>query len=219
MTLPRPDRLVAVLGTGTGVGKTWVAARIIERLQVRGVAVSARKPAQSFVPGELTDAEILGRASGEAPNEVCPPHRWYERPMAPPMAAEALGRPTFTVADLAGELDWPGDVAVGVIEGAGGARSPLAADGDSVDLLAAVQPDQVVLVADAGLGTLNLVRMSVDALDGWPVTVYLNHFDPGDELHRANRSWLARHVEAQVTTDLQQIVDSCSTAVRSPPER
>lgn len=212
----RPERLVVVLGTGTGVGKTWVAAAVIEQVRARGVAVAGRKPVQSFVPGELTDAEILAWASGESAAEVCPRHRWYERPMAPPMAAESLGRPTFTIADLAGELAWPTSVAVGVIEGAGGVRSPLAADGDAVDLLAAVAPDVVVLVAEAGLGTLNLVRMSLDALKRWPVLVYLNRFDPGDDLHRGNHSWLARFVDTPVITDLRELVDSCCPVTRSP---
>jgi len=102
--LGRPDRLVAVVGTGTAVGKTWVSARVCQTLAARGRAVAARKLAQSFVPGDLdaraTDAHVLARATGDRPESVCPPHRWFEVPMAPPMAAQALGRPPFTVADL-----------------------------------------------------------------------------------------------------------------------
>ena len=81
------------------------------------------------------------------------------------MAAEALGLPAFTVADLIEEMVWPSDrVQVGVVETAGGVRSPQASDGDTTDLLAALGPDVVVLVADAGLGTINAVRLSMDAL-------------------------------------------------------
>ena len=47
---------------------------------------------------------------------------------------------------------------------AGGVRSPQAVDGDATDVLAALGPDVVVLVADAGLGTINAVRLSMDAL-------------------------------------------------------
>ena len=42
-------------------------------------------------------------AAASRPTSVCPPHRWYEVPMAPPMAADALGRPPFTIADLVAE--------------------------------------------------------------------------------------------------------------------
>ena len=96
-------------GTGTEVGKTWVAARLATVLRERGLRVAARKPAQSFEPGEgPTDAEVLGAATGEDPGTVCPHHRWYEAPMAPPMAADALGRPPIAIAELAGEIGFTG---------------------------------------------------------------------------------------------------------------
>ena len=192
----RPRRLVVVVGTGTDVGKTWVAARLLSELRGAGATVAARKPAQSFDPGEDPsdlDAAVLGAASGEAPEVVCPAHRWYEVPMAPPMAAEALGRPPFRSADLVGELEWPTDpVDVGLVETAGGVRSPLAADGDCASFCAALAPDLVVLVADAGLGTINAVRLTVDSLRGLgaPVAVVLNRFDAAVDVHIQNARWL-----------------------------
>ena len=194
----RPDRLVLVAGTGTEVGKTWIAAHALAHLHERDVTVAARKPAQSFDPldDEPTDADVLAAATGEQPATVCPSRRWYRTPMAPPMAASALGLPSFRIADLAGELRWPTPgVAVGVVESAGGVCSPLADDGDTVDLAVAVAPDLVVLVADAGLGTINGVRTSMAALDRrWidldRVVVVLNRFVEDDDLHRRNRSWL-----------------------------
>jgi dethiobiotin synthetase len=206
----RPRRLVVVVGTGTDVGKTWVAARLLIELRGAGATVAARKPAQSFDPDDDQsdrDAAVLGAASGEPPEMVCPPHRWYEVPMAPPMAAEALGRPPFRSADLVGELGWPCDpVDVGLVETAGGVRSPLAADGDCAALCAALAPDLVVL-ADAGLGTINAVRLTVDALrapgalgatrasgapgaPGAPIAVVLNRFDAAVGLHIQNEEWL-----------------------------
>ncbi|HWC37835.1 MAG TPA: dethiobiotin synthase, partial [Acidimicrobiales bacterium] len=187
--MDRPDRLVLVLGTATEVGKTWVAARLVERLRSQGERVAVRKPVQSFEPGASTDAEVLAGASGESAEEVCPPHRWYPLAMAPPMAVEALGGAAFTIADLVGELTWPADAEVGVVEGVGGVRSPIAADGDSTKLAAALRPDVVLLVADAGLGVLNLVRLSAGALGHRRLLVYLNRFDRDDDLHRRNREW------------------------------
>ena len=188
----RPARLVFVAGTGTAVGKTWTAAAVLARLGSAGLRVGARKPAQSFDAGEgPTDAEVLAAATGETPHDVCPRHRWYARALAPPMAADALGAPPFTVGDLVGELYWPDGVDVGLIEGAGGPRSPIAADGDNVRLASAITPDLVLLVADAGLGTINAVRMSVAALAEEQVVVVLNHFDEHDPLHRRNRDWLS----------------------------
>ena len=117
--------MVVVAGTATEVGKTFVAAALLVRLAAAGSRVAARKPAQSYAPGDLrTDADVLAAATDDDPTAVCPRHRWYETPMAPPMAAEALGRRSFTVADLVTELDWPDAVDVGVVETAGGVRSP-----------------------------------------------------------------------------------------------
>src|SRR4029079_9096925 len=168
---------VVVAGTGTGIGKTWVTATLATALRRRGVAVAARKPVQSFAPehDEPTDAEALAAATGEDPQVVCPPHRWLPRAMAPPMAAEALGWPAFTVAELAAEITKraPRDAIV-LVESAGGVRSPLAADGDTVTLANALRPALVVLVADAELGTINLVRLSAAALAPHRVVVYLN---------------------------------------------
>jgi dethiobiotin synthetase len=191
----RPARVVFVSGTGTAVGKTWIAAAVLARLRQMGLAVAVRKPAQSFDAGdadaEVTDADVLAAATGESPHEVCPPHRWYPRALAPPMAAAALGASSFTVDDLLAELHWPDGVDVGLVEGAGGPRSPIAADGDNVALSDAIAPDRVLLVADAELGAINAVRMSVDAFAGAPVVVVLNRYDEADPVHRRNRDWLA----------------------------
>ena len=152
-----------MVGTGTDIGKTWVGARLLAGLRAAGATTSARKPAQSFDPADDPghyDAALLGAASGEAPEFVCPPHRWYEVAMAPPMAADALGRPSFSVADLSAELRWPAvPPDVGLVETAGGLRSPLAEDGDCLAFCAVLEPDLVLLVADAGLGTINAVRL------------------------------------------------------------
>jgi dethiobiotin synthetase len=198
----RPTQLVVVTGTGTEIGKTWVAAALARALHDDGVTVSARKPTQSFAPdAPHTDADVLGEATGERPHVVCPTPRWYEVPMAPPMAADALGRPEFTIADLVGELHWRSGVDVGIVETAGGVRSPLAADGDSIDLVAALAPDGVILVADAGLGTLNAVRLAHPVLAAHaPVAVFLNRYEERDDLHRRNRAWLEREGVAVTTT-------------------
>jgi dethiobiotin synthetase len=199
-------KLVLVAGTGTEVGKTWVGAQLLRALRDRGVAVAARKPAQSFAPGEgPTDAEVLAAATGEAPEAVCPPHRCYEVAMAPFMAADVLGRPPFTLADLAAETAWPDGVDVGLVEAAGGVRSPISSDGgDTAELAALLRPDTVVLVADAGLGTINAVRLCLDALPA--SVVFLNRYDPDDELHRRNAEWLAANVDVPVVHDLHRVL-------------
>ena len=190
----KPSRLVGVIGTHTEVGKTWVTAQLLASLRSRGVRVAARKPVQSFEPdADSTDARELARVSGEREVDVCPAHRCYRLAMAPPMAADALQLARISLNDLIDEIIWPADIDVGFVETVGGARSPLAHDGDSVDLLKCLPVDEVLLVADAGLGTLNAVRLALACIAPLPVTVFLNRYDADDDLHRRNREWLLAH--------------------------
>jgi dethiobiotin synthetase len=208
MTSNRPRALVVVSGTGTAVGKTWWSAAVARSLRSHGRSVAARKPVQSFDQDDVTtDAAALGAATGEDAATVCVPHRWYEVPMAPPMAAAALGRPGFSIVDLVAELAWPSSVDIGIVESAGGPRSPLADDGDTIALATALAPDLVVLVADAGLGTINAVRLAHDAFGALaPVVVALNRYDDSLFLHRANRDWLEA-AGFSVVTDPNSLVD------------
>ena len=209
----RPRLLVVVAGTGTEVGKTWVAARLAAALRARGLRVAARKPVQSFDPAaeEPSDAEQLAAATGEAPERVCPRARRYALPMAPPMAAEALGLPAPRLAELAAEIvaSWPRPAAdVGLVELAGGVRSPLAADGDGVELVSALAPGLVLLVADAALGALNAVRLSCDALAPHATLVHLNRYDAAHEIQRRNRAWLVERSGLALTSDLAALADA-----------
>lgn len=237
----RPECLVLVTGTGTDVGKTWVAAALATAWLAGGATVAARKPVLSFDPGQAggadgvltggrassagagesgtaatgadrvgsvaTDAEVLAAATGEDPIDVCPEHRRYPLAMAPPIAAATLGRPEFTVADLAGELRWPSGPAVryGLLEGVGGPRSPLAAGGDTVTLIELIQPDRVVLVADAGLGAINAVLLSVAALAPARPVLLLNRFKEDEPVHVTNAGWLRQQTDLTVATSLADL--------------
>jgi dethiobiotin synthetase len=198
--MTRPGMLVFVTGTGTDIGKTWWTAATARELRNAGVTVAARKPVQSGAPGTATDADVLGAATGEDPATVCSPRRTYPLAWAPPMAARELGEPGFSTADLAGGIVWPDGTDVGLVEGVGGPRSPISDDGDNVDLVHLVAPDLVVLVADAGLGAINAVRLSLAALAGFPVVVALNRFT-GDDLHERNREYLTQVVGAEVVSE------------------
>lgn len=195
MSGTRPGTVVAVVGTGTDVGKTWVGAQLLRAWVGAGLVVAARKVAQSHAAAEVvTDAAVLGAASGERPEAVCPPTLSFPVPMAPPMAADVLGRPRPLLADLVEGLRWPDRRAgAGLVETVGGLRSPQAHDADAVDVLRSLAPDRVVLVAAAGLGAVHAVRCAVDGLGAAGMTaaaVVLDRHDPGDDCHRRTAAWL-----------------------------
>lgn len=229
----RPALLVAVLGTGTEVGKSWVSAAVLRELVGRGWSVSARKPAQSFDPdtsdgsgGEPHDSEVLAAATGESEADVCPAHRRYPVALAPPIAAVELGLPGFTIADLAREVEgsWGGLAAdLGLVETAGGVASPAADDGHSGDLAAALTPEVIVLVADAALGAIHAVRSSLaccaptagagTGTGAGTTIVHLNRFDTTARVQVLNRDWLRDRDGCRVTTDIDELADALEVLI------
>ena len=217
--------VIAVVGTATDVGKTWVGATLVRMLRSRGLRVVARKPAQSFEPGTgPTDADVLGAATEESPFHVCPEHRWYPVPVAPPMATVILGRAPLTLAEATTELIWSDGVDVALVESVGGVRSPICDDADSAEFIAAVRPDVVVLVADAGLGTINAVRLSAAALTASgalgsvaPLCVVLNRYDDSDDLHRRNRDWLVGRDAMNVSTTVAELAEVLEQLLETAP--
>jgi dethiobiotin synthetase len=197
--------IVVVSGTDTEVGKTWVATRLISSLRKRDLRVAARKPVQSFDRSDsFTDAEALAEASGEDPERVTPEHRWYPMAMAPPMAADVLDRAEIEMRELVAETILPPD-GVCVVEGVGGPRSPLAHNGDTTSLARAMAADLVVIVAPAGLGAINSVMLSVGAFSPLRTIVFLNRFDPLEQLHELNRRWLTSTFGRKVVTSVDEL--------------
>lgn len=203
-----PRCLVVMCGTGTEVGKTWLTARLVEALRREQATVNVRKPLQSYEPdsGDPTDADVLAAASGEPVHNVCTQQCSYPVAMAPPMAAAELGRRIPTLAEIVSTLRWTEGVQYGFVETVGGVRSPLCANGDSRDLVRALSPDVVVLVADAGLGAVDAVRTAVDSLAPCTPLVFLNRYDSTDPLHRRNRDWLADRDGVDVSIGLEELV-------------
>ena len=138
--------------------------------------------------------------------------------MAPPIAADKLGLPPFTTEELVRELAAP-ERGLTVVESVGGVRSPISSDGDTIDLADAIAPALVVLVADAGLGTINSVRLSLDALAPHRVVVFLNRFDPNDAVHVGNAEWLRSREGYETLTDLDRLVAVVSARLRAEERR
>lgn len=192
----RPRSLVVVVGTGTEVGKTWVSAAVLAELRRAGATVAARKLAQSHEPGDSAtnfDSTILAEATGEDPSIVCPSSLTFDRALAPPIAASVLGHQVPRLSDLLSFAPFDDDCELGLVETAGGLRSPQAEDADALGVVDALGPEHVVLVADAGLGTISTVRLCVEDLEraGHHPIVVLNRFASSDTTARENLRWLS----------------------------
>ena len=195
------SRFVVVVGTDTGVGKTYVAAGLARLLVASGLRVVAIKPFESGCrPGmeELEDGHLLARATGQPS-----PTRALCRlvaPLAPPLAADREGR-TLDFETAVAEVRRQSEGAdLVLVEGAGGALSPLTWDHHNLDLVQALQA-RVVLVARDGLGTLNHTLLTLDAMARRaiePTAIVLSGNQNSDESTGSNGASLARLTRFQI---------------------
>lgn len=163
-------RDLLVTGTDTGVGKTTIAAALVRILRARGLRGLGFKPVETGVSGDLTsDAERLAVASGEH-NALARPLLQLAEPLAPAVAAERAGitiDPDEIEARVS-RLRQEGYTLV--VEGAGGVMVPLCWGYTVLDLAQSCDLDAVV-VARAGLGTLNHVAMTVMMLRSYQIPI------------------------------------------------
>lgn len=154
---------VFVVGTDTGVGKTQVATALLSLLADRGDRPAPFKPYETGVVPSIGPADALAlRAaarSEDALGLICP-HR-FRLPLAPGVAAQRLGKDAPIQKTLEAFASFHGRALVA--EAAGGLRVPIDSQRDNIDLVAQLKLP-VVLVARAGLGTLNHTALSLDCL-------------------------------------------------------
>ncbi|RLL65617.1 dethiobiotin synthase [Streptomyces sp. Z26] len=157
--------IMVVSGTGTGVGKTVATAAVAAAALGAGRSVAVLKPAQTGVgPYEPGDAAEVVRLAGDAVTTA--ELARYPEPLAPATAARRAGLPPVgpeAVAEAAAELAGRHDLVL--VEGAGGLLVRFddrtgATLADAARLLAA----PVLVVASAGLGTLNSTALTAEAL-------------------------------------------------------
>jgi dethiobiotin synthetase len=149
-----------ITGTDTGVGKTVLTALLARYLREHGVNAAALKPVGS---GARADARVLQAAlAGTLTlDEINPWH--FRAPIAPLLAARREHR-RVRLADARVQVrKMQNHFDVVLVEGAGGLLSPLGADFDSCDLLAALRATPVV-VGPNRIGVVNQVLLTLGAL-------------------------------------------------------
>ncbi|PWI20022.1 dethiobiotin synthase [Streptomyces sp. Act143] len=155
--------VLVITGTGTEVGKTITTAAVAATAVAAGRSVAVLKAAQTGVrPDEPGDAQEVARLAGPVTTAEL---ARYPDPLAPATAARRAGRAPVRpqqIAEAAAKLAAEHDLVL--VEGAGGllvrfdeAGGTLA---DAAQLLAA----PVLVVAPAGLGTLNTTDLTAREL-------------------------------------------------------
>ncbi len=162
--------IVLITGTDTGVGKTIATAALACHARLAGIDVAVCKPVQTGAADGDDDLREVARLSGV---DALASGWRYPEPLAPVAAADRAGLALPTRAELVGlitELDRPGRLVL--VEGAGGLLVEIGRDDDvGVTLrdLAADLDAAVLVVARAGLGTLNHATLTVESLVAWGI--------------------------------------------------
>lgn len=156
---------VFILGTDTGIGKTYAAVRIIKYLKESGMDVGVMKPYSAGksikVGAKSEDAHALARAAGIKPDSsINPDHQEME---APPYIRCIMGHTPPDPQKIIQQykvLESRFDVMV--VEGMGGCMVPILHDYYVVDL-ARDMGLPAIIVSDNRIGAVNHCIMSVHA--------------------------------------------------------
>jgi len=161
MTAP----LLIVTGTGTGIGKTVVSTGLVAAWGRRGLSVAGLKPIESGIdPAAAAAGDVgeLGRVSTFHVTRFTPPYLLVD-PVSPHLAARREGREI----DLRVIVDWVAPIRAAadatVLELPGGLFSPLTDTLTNANLLTALSPSKVVLVAPDRLGVIHDVLATTRA--------------------------------------------------------
>jgi len=192
------SRNLFVTGTGTEIGKTYVAGLVVKMLHDAGMDVAyykaamsgnERRPDGTLIPGDALFVKEFAGIS-QSLESMCP--YVYEHAVSPHLASRIEGNPVrMAVVEekfqaLSREHDYV------VVEGSGGITCPIGYDEERIQLEDIVRSLQLpsVMVADAGLGTINGVVLTHAYMQqkGLPLKgILFNHFHEGDVMEEDNR--------------------------------
>lgn len=184
----QPMAGLCIIGTDTGVGKTFLTARIARQLLAEGKSVGIYKPVCTGAIDPLgsdpvwDDVEMHYAALDQRfPRErICP--QGFRPPLAPPIAARLENRSVDPDLLLGGVDWWQDRVDLLLFEGVGGLLCPITEDWTVCDLVEQWR-FPVIVVGRLGLGTINHTLLTVEVAANRGLTVagiLLNETSPGE---------------------------------------
>lgn len=191
------SRALFITGTGTDIGKTYVTGLIVKKLAENGknpgyykAAMSGNERRQdgSLIPG---DALFVQQCSGitQPLEEMCP--YVYENAYSPHLASRIEGNPVMMNVVKQGFISVMEKYDYVTVEGSGGILCPICFDEEKIQLEDIVKELNLssVIIADAGLGTINSVVLTVEYMKAKHMEVkgiIFNHFHPGNVMEEDN---------------------------------
>lgn len=191
------SKKIFITGTGTDVGKTYVTGLIVKKLRESGKNAAYYKAAMSgnerradgsLIPGDAVYVKNISGISQPA-SEMCP--YVYETAVSPHLASRIEGNPVKMEVVRKGFEEVCGKYDYVVMEGSGGILCPICFDQAKIQLEDIIKDLGLssLIVADAGLGTINSVVLTVEYMRARDLPVkgiLFNHFHPGNVMEEDN---------------------------------
>ena len=189
---------IFITGTGTDIGKTYVTGLIVKKLRESGVNAAYYKAAMSgnerradgsLIPGDALQVKTMS-GIGQPLEEMCP--YVYETAVSPHLASRLEGNPVQMERVLEDFHKVCEKYEYVTMEGSGGILCPLCIDEADIRLPEVVKACGLgcLLIADAGLGTINGVGLTAYYLKQQGIAlkgIIFNHYEAGNLLHEDNR--------------------------------
>lgn len=188
---------IFITGTGTDVGKTYVSALIVKKMREQGFDCGYFKPVLSGVTelnGHLVDSDanyVTQFAEIPMSANECVSYWWTEA-VSPHLAAKKhnqeinIDKIKYDFSRLNKKFDYL------LIEGAGGITCPIRVNKDEKYLLKDLIWElglSIIIVADAGLGTINSTLLTVDYANSNGIEIegiILNNYESDNYMHWDN---------------------------------
>lgn len=159
-----------ITGTGTDVGKTYVTGLLLKKLTDENIHAAYFKAAMSgnerdslgnLIPGDALQVKTMAGLSQEL-KTMCP--YVYENAVSPHLASKLEGKPVRMEVVKASFEKLSQSYDYVVMEGSGGIICPIRYDNEIIhleDIIATLGLSSLI-IANAGLGTINQVVLTVE---------------------------------------------------------
>ncbi|AET68217.1 dethiobiotin synthase [Desulfosporosinus orientis DSM 765] len=188
---------IFITATGTDIGKTFVTALMIKKLREAGfkagyykaVLSGAEVTKNALIPG---DADYVNRAAklGEKPEGLV--SYVYKNAVSPHLAAKLEGNPVAMEVVKSAYRKAAAKYDYLTVEGSGGIVCPIRYDHRKIMLEDIIRELDLstLIVADAGLGTINAVVLTVEYMKQKNLSIkgiIFNHFHEGNVMEADNK--------------------------------
>ncbi|MEA4988452.1 MAG: dethiobiotin synthase [Anaerovorax sp.] len=215
---------IFITATGTDIGKTFVSALLVKYLRKQRIHAGYFKPVLSGAQkkeGVLIGSDVhyvcnTARLEKNAEDLVS---YAFEAAVSPHLAAKLEDKTVKKEKILDDFLRASQEFDYMVVEGCGGIVCPLRLDEESLMLVDVIQmlKLELMIVASAGLGTINTVVLTVDFAKKHNIPIQgiiLNHYEKGNYLHEDNRRQIERLTGIPVIALVQEDADELEFCIK-----